>query len=405
MELRKLFMEQKRLLAEYERQKQISAKFRNTPLPYIEQDKETIERELWLNATCQVLLQVGKPVPQAGISQAVLAQGIIPSDMSVSLSDAVQKELNRKSKSRIRGVPGQPGVICLADSEVGNRGSKAKKEKSATEWREKYRELRAFVKKMIFVNSAYCDQVCKVEEKIARAKNVRRCLVKKLLTCMVEHSGANGKVSNAALEKLIAVSKNSSAGRRIPAPRKKRTIRETLEKPKLLVQPLPVDSNGKPVFPIVLQELTVHSLGVIPPIEKLPLFNDSNLSQGLQACTYLCRIEDDGGKPKFIITIDDERFTHKFASNSIDQVHSLLLQGINQSLTKQTLPNEPNGAAFFGLDNPNVMSLIQCLSGAKKCSKYDWKKFTVSKREGVQWTESNKPSVSFTAALRYLSTP
>lgn len=269
--------------------------------------------------------------------------------MSVSLSDAVQKELNRKSKSRIKGVPGQPGVICLADSDISAKVSKTKKEKTAAEWREKYRELRAFVKKMIFVNSAYCDQVCKVEEKIARAKNVRRCLVKKLLTCMVEHSGANGKVSNAALEKLIAVSKNSSSGRRIPAPRKKRTIRETLEKPKLLVQPLPVDSNGKPVFPIVLQELTVHSLGAIAPLDKLPMFNDNNciypigysssrtflsflVSQGLQACTYMCRIEDDDGKPKFIITIGDERFAHKFSSNSIDQVHSLLLQGINQSL-------------------------------------------------------------------------
>lgn len=52
-----------------------------------------------------------------------------------------------------------------------------------------------------------------------------------------------------------------------------------------------------------------------------------------------------------------------------------------------------------------TQSLIQCLPGAKKCSKYDWKKFTVSKKEGIQWNESSKPSVSFAAALRYLSAP
>lgn len=82
---------------------------------------------------------------------------------------------------------------------------------------------------------------------------------------------------------------------------------------KKLVQPIPLDSTGRPVFPIELGNLTVHSLGevisdrnefhceeAIYPVGYVSTRIYGSLKDPTTKCIYTCKISDANGMPRYV---------------------------------------------------------------------------------------------------------
>lgn len=80
---------------------------------------------------------------------------------------------------------------------------------------------------------------------------------------------------------------------------------------KKIVQPIPVDNNGRPIFPIELGRLTVHSLGevvsdrmefhsedAIYPVGYVSTRFYGSLKDPTQKCMYTCKISDVNDSPR-----------------------------------------------------------------------------------------------------------
>lgn len=80
---------------------------------------------------------------------------------------------------------------------------------------------------------------------------------------------------------------------------------------KKLVQPIPLDSTGRPVFPIELGSLTIHSLGevlserkefhcedAIYPVGYVSTRIYGSLKDPTTKCIYTCKISDATGMPR-----------------------------------------------------------------------------------------------------------
>lgn len=174
---------------------------------------------------------------------------------------------------------------------------------------------------------------------------------------------------------------------------------------KKLVQPIPLDATGRPVFPIELGSLTIHSLGdvisdrkefhceeAIYPVGYVSTRNYGSLKDPTIRCIYTCKISDVGGMPRFEIASDDGSPT--IVGGTPDVCHTLLLQKINDSLNMNVVSTRPRGHEFFGLTHATVLNLIQSSPGTRKCINYKWNKFEVLKN-GDQYTEESDASLNY----------
>uniref|UniRef100_A0A674BXV5 Transforming growth factor beta regulator 1 n=1 Tax=Salmo trutta TaxID=8032 RepID=A0A674BXV5_SALTR len=142
--------------------------------------------------------------------------------------------------------------------------------------------------------------------------------------------------------------------------------------------------SRRPVFPIVLGDLTVYSLGDI--ITDSMLFHDpcaiypvgfcntrffASMKGPDQQCLYTCQI-------KFAI-VPEEESQNAIAASSALTCHSHLLKAIDFFSHYLTFMAHimPSGADFFGFSHPTVQNLIQSFPGAHKCSNYLWIRFEV----------------------------
>lgn len=156
-----------------------------------------------------------------------------------------------------------------------------------------------------------------------------------------------------------------------------------------LVQPIPLDSTGRPVFPIVLGGLTVYSLGEI--ITDRVHFHDesaiypagfcstrvfASMKSPDQQCLYTCQIKDGGTGPQFEIVPEDDPQNAIVASSAL-ACHTNLLKAIMTIRGKPLGTIVPSGADFFGYSHPTIQNLIQSCPGARKCSNYRWVRFEV----------------------------
>ncbi|KAH7978929.1 hypothetical protein HPB49_007439 [Dermacentor silvarum] len=159
-------------------------------------------------------------------------------------------------------------------------------------YRTKCRKLERFMKDLVIESAALCDQVARVQESIFVAKEERRFLLKKFLQYRQQRDGpvetvrpapvsapaqagsstppttpTLGGVSDstdkaqAKASKKVLKRRNTKEGLTEEAPRPKR--RKPAGADKRLVAPIPLDSCGRPLFPIVLPGCKVHSLGEI----------------------------------------------------------------------------------------------------------------------------------------------
>nr|XP_046246311.1 transforming growth factor beta regulator 1 [Scatophagus argus]XP_046246312.1 transforming growth factor beta regulator 1 [Scatophagus argus] len=322
-------------------------------------------------------------------------------------------------------------------------------------YRLKYLRLRKTARAMIFENAALCDEVAHLEEKFLRAKEERRFLLKSLLqyqslsegeilpppstSChppvppVAATSGPAGASALSGGHNIVPAVVSTGEDGPLKKPKKERKERgrengkeelpkKMSKKRKLadgsrrLVQPIPLDSSGRPVFPIVLGGLTVYSLGEI--ITDRMLFHDecaiypvgfcstrvfASMKNPDQQCLYTCQIKDGGTGPQFEIVPEEDPQNAIVASSALT-CHSNLLKAIASVSSKSVAPIVPSGADFFGFSHPTIQNLIQSCPGARKCSNYRWIRFEVCRPGDGQVPHSlseDDASVNFEAYQRH----
>uniref|UniRef100_A0A8C7YFP5 Transforming growth factor beta regulator 1 n=1 Tax=Oryzias sinensis TaxID=183150 RepID=A0A8C7YFP5_9TELE len=321
-------------------------------------------------------------------------------------------------------------------------------------YRLKYLRLRKAAQAMIFENAALCDEVAHIEEKFLRAKEERKFLLKTLLQyqsvpegdilptptssslppapSVALSSGASGPSglttthsfmpsASTGEEALLKKPKKERKERgrengREEGPRKMSKKRKLADGSRRLVQPIALDSSGRPVFPIVLGGLTVYSLGEI--ITDRALFHDecaiypvgfcstriyASMKNPEQQCLYTCQIKDGGAGPQFEIVPEEDPQNAIVASSAL-MCHSNLLKAVASNSSKPVAPVVPSGADFFGFSHPTIQNLIQSCPGARKCNTYRWIRFDVCRPGDGQVPHSlseDDASVNFEAFLRH----
>uniref|UniRef100_UPI003AAA3FBE transforming growth factor beta regulator 1 n=1 Tax=Centroberyx gerrardi TaxID=166262 RepID=UPI003AAA3FBE len=321
-------------------------------------------------------------------------------------------------------------------------------------YRLKYLRLRKAARAMIFENAAICDEVAHLEEKFLRAKEERRFLLKSLLQYQSLSEGellptpstsSHPPVPPVALTSGPAAASGLSGGHNLGSagstgeegphkkpkkerrergrengkeevPKKMSKKRKLADGSRKLVQPIPLDSSGRPVFPIVLGGLTVYSLGEI--ITDRMLFHDqcaiypvgfcstrvfASMKNPDQQCLYTCQIKDGGMGPQFEIVPEEDPQNAIVASSALT-CHSNLLKAIASVRSKSVATIVPSGADFFGFSHPTIQNLIQSCPGARKCSNYQWIRFDVCRPGDGQVPHSlseDDASVNFEAYQRH----
>ncbi|KAG9273341.1 transforming growth factor beta regulator 1 isoform X1 [Astyanax mexicanus] len=353
------------------------------------------------------------------------------------------------SGSSLPSVPSPHGHL-----DIKPKVKKALRKNQNEKYRLKYLRLRKAARAMIFENAALCDEVAHLEEKFVRAKEERRFLLKTLIQYQSLAEGEVISTPNSSSLPPAAFSSGTAAPAMLPAgqnqgpghsgpedsflkkPKKERkergrengredVSRKMSKKRKVsesgmrkLVQPIPLDSSGRPVFPITLGGLTVYSLGEI--ITDRVHFHDeyaiypvgfcstrvfASTKNPEQQCLYTCQIKDGGQGPQFEI-VPEEDPQNAIVASSAQSCHTDLLKAI---AAKRGLPLTnivPSGADFFGFSHPTIQNLIQSCPGARKCSNYSWVRFEVCRPgEGqVPHTLAEEDaSVNFEAFQRLLS--
>ncbi|XP_071450770.1 transforming growth factor beta regulator 1 [Hetaerina americana] len=304
---------------------------------------------------------------------------------------------------------------------------------SNAKYEKKYKKLKRYVKNMVFENAAICDQVAQLQEKILIVQEERRYLLKKIyhlqavadmenqlqsqqltrpVSIIGTHTPSSSQESTSVPKKNATKRKSTSE---IPEtskvnPKVKKTVTTKMKK---IVQPIPLDITGRPVFPIVLGGLTVHSLGevvsdrsgyhteeLIYPVGFCSTRVYGSLKDPERKCVYTCKILDGGSSPRFEIVADSD-LDAPLVGHSASQCHSLLLRHINRVLGVEVVNMKGRGPEFFGFSHPTIQNLIQSSPGTRKCSNYKWIKFEVSRTgETPQGAAENEASLSFEALQR-----
>ncbi|XP_050991294.1 LOW QUALITY PROTEIN: transforming growth factor beta regulator 1 [Labeo rohita] len=292
-------------------------------------------------------------------------------------------------------------------------------------YRLKYMRLRKAARAMIFENAALYDEIAHLEEKFVRAKEERRFLLKSLLQYQSLAEGESVPTPSCSTLPPATLSSVAPVGTALPGthsqatglsgsedsllkkPKKERKergrengreefMKKICKKRKVaeggvrkLVQPISLDSSGRPVFPIVLGGLTVYSLGEI--ITDRALFHDetaiypvgfcstrvfASMKNPDQKCLYTCQIKDGGQGPQFEIAPEDDPQNAIVASSALT-CHANLLKAIAARRGRPLTNIVPSGADFFGFSHPTIQNLIQSCPGARKCSNYQWVRFEV----------------------------
>ncbi|XP_039265211.2 transforming growth factor beta regulator 1-like [Styela clava] len=249
-------------------------------------------------------------------------------------------------------------------------------------YRKKYKRLRKTVIEIVHQNGALCEEIARTEDKISTVKAERKYLLKKLMQYEKPNlnslkSSKGNKSQKTANTKVKKSSKTFGEG----------TTKTGQQKAKCtMVNPIQVDNNGRPIFPIEIGDLSVYSIGEIVhdrpnyhnrkfifPVGYCSTRSFNSISSPESECLYTCKIFDDSISPRFEISPEDAPEI-TFLSQSISEVYaSFLLAAAPQNPDNLTLSEYD----FFGLSHPIIQNLIQSLPGASECSGYEWKKFEV----------------------------
>uniref|UniRef100_A0A8C1TES5 Transforming growth factor beta regulator 1 n=1 Tax=Cyprinus carpio TaxID=7962 RepID=A0A8C1TES5_CYPCA len=392
----------------------------------------------WLDAAQIVLEEAGRPMHIKEIKQRIIDRGLVQSNAKSSLEAVMYRETDEERQNALHafsaaatysssGSGSSMGPMPSPTSHPESRPKvrKGPRKNQNEKYRLKYMRLRKAARAMIFENAALYDEIAHLEEKFVRAKEERRFLLKSLLQYQSLAEGESVPTPSCSTHTPVALSSSTPGGAALPGshsqatglsgsedsllkkPKKERKergrengreelMKKICKKRKVteggvrkLVQPISLDSSGRPVFPIVLGGLTVYSLGEI--ITDRALFHDetaiypvgfcstrvfASMKNPDQKCLYTCQIKDIGQGPQFEIAPEDDPQNAIVASSALT-CHANLLKAIAAQRGKSLTNIIPSGADFFGFSHPTIQNLIQSCPGARKCTNYQWVRFEV----------------------------
>lgn len=275
------------------------------------------------------------------------------------------------------------------------------KRPGSVSYRQKLAVLKRMIVEYVHENAALVDELEEVQTQVIIRKEERKLLLRKLceyepqVAVEVQSAARGGPPTPTAVndikknkKKPSEVSGVSTSERRASTSKPRRPSVKSNKKK--YVQPIPLDITGRPIFPIELGRLTIHSLGEV--VSERPEFHSEeaifpvgyvstriygSLKDPIIRCVYTNKISDDNGLPRFEIACDDG--SPPIVGDTPDVCHSLLLQQINDALSLNVVSTRPRGNEFFGLTHPTVLHLIQSSTGTRKCTNYKWTRFEVSK--------------------------
>ncbi|KAM8927943.1 transforming growth factor beta regulator 1 [Pelodytes ibericus] len=329
--------------------------------------------------------------------------------------------------------------------DVTSRSKKAIKRSHKEKYRLKCLRLKRIAKAMVFENAALSDEIARIESKFIKAKEERRFLLKRMLQLQALGEDDPSASHNSSLSlgysvpevagisdggsELCLTNSEDALGKKMKKDKRdkvKDNKSEVLKKStkrkrapevgcRKWVQLIPLDSSGRPVFPIVLESLTVYSLGEIISDrtgfhDKLAIYPVGFCSTRVyvsmrnpdQQCLYTCQIKDGGSGPQFEIVPEDDPQNSILASSACE-CHSILLKTIATARGMRITVPDRAGAYFFGFTHPTIQNLIQSCPGARKCLSYEWVKFEVCRPGESQITQEfpeNSASINFEAFQR-----
>ncbi|XP_018012075.1 transforming growth factor beta regulator 1 [Hyalella azteca] len=299
-------------------------------------------------------------------------------------------------------------------------------------YRTKYKQMKNIARSLVLENAALCDTVACVQQRIVLANEERRFLLGKYLSMSQESNMKDNPLLHIDAEALSAlqstgasltagstqaVSKvnGSSCERPVVANSRKTKAQQYGRvcsrggagsgKSKRLCPPITLDSAGRPIFPIVLGPLTIHSLGeivsdrttyhrnhVIYPVGFCSSRTYASVRSPLLAATYTCKISEGGLAPRFEVVCEepDTGEERVFCGRTPSECHNAVVDVVNASPSvprgvlerSVELPSINDiGLRFFGLSHPSVQNVLQACPGARKCQNYQWIKFEVCRSE------------------------
>ncbi|XP_017477424.1 PREDICTED: transforming growth factor beta regulator 1 [Rhagoletis zephyria] len=284
-------------------------------------------------------------------------------------------------------------------------------------YKSKYKRLKRQIKNFVFENAALCDEVAQVQADLAIAREERRYLIKRLM----RHEGVENLDQQEQIEQEVNMqpTKNTvKLGNAVPKKRgpKKRLQpphgQEKIDKRYKPRDKVTLDSSGKPMYPINLCNILVHSPGEIIPIN--PNFHTSNWIYPVgyvatriyahpkdpqRKCVYTCKILNNAGMPQFQI-IPDNDLDSVFFGESANICHKGLLETLQCSLIDVVqLPLQVQGEKFFGLANPTVKTLLQMDPGFSQCANFKGfiEDTDTNGSEKLSLLEDKDPTMSFDA--------
>ncbi|XP_023027800.1 transforming growth factor beta regulator 1 [Leptinotarsa decemlineata] len=290
-------------------------------------------------------------------------------------------------------------------------------ERLAGKYKQKLALLKQMIREYVHENAALVDELEEVQINIIVRKEERKYLLRKLceyepqVGLEVQNSAKDGpRHTNSTPTAISSNSDNRKSRKKYLESNERKTSvlksrKSSSKNRKKFVRPVPIDLTGKPIFPIELGRLKIHSLGevvsdrvefhsehVIYPVGYVSTRIYGSLKDPTQKCIYTCTISDADDIPRFEIASDDN--STPIIGDTPDVCHSLLLQGINDSLSLNVVSTRPRGNEFFGLTHPTVLHLIQSSPGSRKCTNYKWIKFEVSKNHEMH-SEDNDAGLSY----------
>lgn len=274
------------------------------------------------------------------------------------------------------------------------------KRSSSVSYQQKLAVLKRMIVEYVHENAALVDELEEIQANIIIRKEERKLLLRKLceyepqIALEVQSAARGGPPTPTAVNEIKKTKKKQSESGVQGSERRSSTSKSrrpsVKSNKKKYVHPIPLDSTGRPIFPIDLGRLTVHSLGEV--VSDRPEFHSEesifpvgfvstriygSLKDPTIRCVYTNKISDDNGLPRFEIACDDG--STPIVGDTPDVCHSLLLQQINDALSLNVVSTRPRGNEFFGLTHPTVLHLIQSSTGTRKCSNYKWTRFEISK--------------------------
>ncbi|XP_037927595.1 transforming growth factor beta regulator 1 [Teleopsis dalmanni] len=307
-------------------------------------------------------------------------------------------------------------------------------------YKAKYKRLKQQIKDMIFENAALCDEVAEVQRDIIIARENRKFLAERLM----RHEGYEPvnkvpkrqqkrqqpktkaqpkqqqkkptKQENSLLKNQVipSIKANTFNPPNIPKKRgpKKRVIETKIikvdKRSVRLRNEITLDANGKPIFPLNLCNVLVHSAGEI--ITSNPNFHTTNwiypvgfISTRIYAhpknpqnkCVYTCKILNNAGIPQFQI-IPNNDLDSIFVGDTPSVCHQNILEALQRTLAGiVSLPLCVNGEKFFGLSNPSVIALLKLDPGYKSLKNF--KGLNTGKKNKFNLPEEKDPTINFDA--------